>query len=541
MVETFDPAALRRAMILFLEGLREHRAEIDSLNVYPVPDGDTGTNMALTQQAVVDVLAGTDAEGGGFSSLGDDIARASLLGARGNSGVILSQILRGIAERLPAEHEATGWDLAAALEHAAHEAYAAVAKPVEGSMLSVVRAAGQAAASAATQGAGAPPVAHAALVAARSALEQTRERNPILARAGVVDAGGKGILLLLDALSAALTGSPLSEPAGSFGPVGSATGSAEGAVDQTGPAYEVQYLFEGDEAGVDRLRGALASIGESLVVVGGGSLYNVHVHTDHPGRAVEAALGLGSIRSTSIASLDARVDSCMAGQARGVRIDERREVTSLVVVAEGDGLTRTLRSLGATIVQGGAGNNPAVADIVAAIGGASGASVAVVPGHPNVVPAAERAAVLSSKPARAIAAVSVPAAIAAATAFSPDASLDENAASMGEAAAACRSGEVVRAERDATTPQGPVHRGDWLGMVDGESVAAGADPMPVLSSVARALAAETSEVLTVVFGAGMSAADGAMASELLRREHPSMRVDVVDGGQPRSSFIVGAE
>ncbi|HEX9312124.1 MAG TPA: DAK2 domain-containing protein, partial [Actinomycetota bacterium] len=301
MAGTLDASTLRRSMDLFAEALRQHREEIDSLNVFPVPDGDTGTNMLLTQEAVVSELASLDGRTD-LRTLGDAISRASLMGARGNSGVILSQVLRGLCERLPDDGLVDPKELAGAIGHASHEADRAVAMPQDGTVLSVLRDAAGAAADAAGDGAGVPDVVEAVLERARRSLAKTREVLPELRRAGVVDAGGKGLVLLFDALRAALVGAALTEPVGPLGPVGISTESEAGAEPDQDFGFEVQYLLEAEQAAVGPLREALAGIGDSLVVVGGGGLYNVHVHTDSPDRAVALGGEAGRLRERSVVS-----------------------------------------------------------------------------------------------------------------------------------------------------------------------------------------------------------------------------------------------
>jgi hypothetical protein len=539
MSGTLDLATFRRGMEIFAEELRRHREEIDSLNVYPVPDGDTGTNMLLTQEAVVAAIASPAVEGAGAEELGTVISRASLMGARGNSGVILSQILRGICERLPEDGVFDPGELATALEHAAEEAYRAVARPAEGTALSVIRDAARAATDAARspEADGVVSVIGAALEEARRSLERTTELLPELKRARVVDAGGKGIVLFLDALQAAAMGRAASEPVGPLGPVGHPSGDGVDAVPDL--THEVQYLVEADDATVGSLRRRLGEIGDSLVVVGGGGLYSVHVHTNEPRRAVDAGSRAGRTRNVRIADLRDAVTACMAGQARAVRVAE--QVCAMVAVAEGEGLDRTFRSLGAVVVAGGPGNNPSVADLVAGLEAAPAEGVVVLANHPNIGPAAERAAGLSTKEARVILTASLPAGLTAAAAFNPLATLSDNAKAMEEAAAACRSGELAVAERDADTDAGPVKRGDWFGLAEGEVVAAGGGVGPVAREVVRRLASDTAEVITLVVGADAGSDDRRSVEEVVRDSFPALQVDVVDGGQPRHPFLIGVE
>lgn len=539
MPGTLDLATFRRALEIFAEELRRHREEIDSLNVYPVPDGDTGTNLLMTQEAVVAALASMPPERAGPEAVGTAISRASLMGARGNSGVILSQMLRAMCERLPADGTLGPGGLAAALEHAAEEARRAVARPVEGTMLSVIRDASGAATRAAApdRDGDVTPVIEAALGEARRALARTTELLPELTRARVVDAGGKGVVLMLVALQAAVEGRTLSEPVGPLGPVGRS--SAEGVRAELDFSHEVQYLLEADAPSIAALRGALAGIGDSLVVVGGGGLYNVHVHTNEPAQAVEAGSRAGRTRDVQIADLKDRVTSCLGGQARAVRVEE--QVCALVAVAEGAGLSRAFRSLGAVVLEGGAGHNPSVADLVGAIEAAPSDAVVVLPNPRNIGPVAERAAGETSKEVRVVPSPSVPASLSAAAAFNPLAPPQDNAKVMEEAIGGCRSGALARAERDADTSAGPVKRGDWLGLAEGEVVAAGAGADATAAEVVRRLAAETAEMITLIVGADVTAGDRRLVEETLRGSFPSLELELLEGGQPAYPFLIGVE
>jgi uncharacterized protein len=533
-----DAPTFRRAMSLFLDSLREHREELNSLNVYPVPDGDTGTNLLLTQEAVVAALNGW--EGEGFGPLGEVVAQASLMGARGNSGVILSQVLRGLSERMPPNGQAGPEELAAAFDHASSQAFRAVASPAEGTVLTVLRDSAGAATAAAASDRDASDVVDAALAAARSSLKRTRESHPDLKRAGVVDAGGKGVVLLLDAFRAALRDEPLSEPVGPLGPVGTEQADGAGVVGADPVfGFEVQYLLEASDGAMPSIRHSLEDLGDSLVVVGGGGLFNVHVHTNEPGLAVEVGLGGGEVRNLSIVDLKDQVQACIGGQARAVRVAE--QTAALVAVADGDGLTQIFSSLGAIVVPGGPGNNPSVGELVAAIEAAPADDVVVLPNHKNIVPAAERAAAGSRKRVRVVASLSIPSGLSAAAAFNPLLPLDENAGSMAQAASGSRWGEVARAERDAETPSGKVRAGEWLGLVNGSAVSSGHGVAETAVDVSRRLVDDDSEILTLVAGADATMDERRAAEASIQQAFPALDVQVVLGGQPRYPFLIGVE
>jgi DAK2 domain fusion protein YloV len=529
-------------MTLYAEALRRHRDELNSLNVYPVPDGDTGTNMLRTQEAVIRALEAERSPGADLAAL---VAHASLMGARGNSGVILSQVLRGLFEGLPGEHDGDGSGLAEALRVAADGAYRAVAQPAEGTVLTVLRDAAKAATDAAGHAGDETGVMDAAVEEAEAALERTREQLPALRDAGVVDAGGKGIVLLLDALRAAVTGKDLVDRAQDFGPArrsaqGEDVRSVETQDAQLENPFEVQYLLEADDLAISPLRERLAGLGDSLVVVGGDGLFNIHVHTALPGQAVELALAAGRPRDISITWLQGQVADCLGEQARSVRVGEP-SACAVVAVAEGPGVMETFRSLGAAVVEGGPGNNPAVADLVAAIEAAPAEGVIVLPNHPNVVPAATRAVELASRAAAVVPTTSIPEGIAAAAAFNPAVALDRNGSAMEEASAACRSGGLARAERDATTPEGPVEIGQWMGLAGDGIAGLGPDASAVAERLVRRLVKGDSEIVTVIEGRGASTDEREAVVAALRAAFPELEVQVIDGGQPRYPFLIGVE
>ena len=521
-------------MELFRDALQTHREELNSLNVYPVPDGDTGTNMLLTQQAVTSALDST-ADEPELQTLAATVSRASLMGARGNSGVILSQVLRGMCEAFGARTEVAGKQLAAALEHSTHEAYRAVAKPAEGTMLSVLRDA-TAAARAASRTDDGRTVLSASLRAARESLNRTQRSNPELRDAGVIDAGGKGIVLLLDALLAAVTDQPMTEAIGSFGPVGTNEHAGRSRV-SSDAGYEVQYLLEGAGNAVAELREALESLGESVVVVGGGGLFNVHVHTDDPDAVLHAGERHGALHEVSVVSLEAQVEACMAGQARAVRVAEE---TSMVAMADGAGVLRVLASLGAMVVHGRSGN-PSVSEVIAAIGTAPADAVLVLPSHHEAVVVAEQAAAESSKRAVVVPTRSVPAALSAAAVFNPVAEAEENLRSMKEVLAGSRSGAISRPQDEAGRSSGNAGSGHWIGVADERAVSTGSSLEAAAEAVIGHLLHSEAELVTLIVGSSADREDEEVVMNAIGRVNPEVRIERIADGPHRHAFLVGVE
>jgi DAK2 domain fusion protein YloV len=427
-------------------------------------------------------------------------------------------------------------DLVEALESAEALAKGAVARPVEGTALTVLSEAAGAARRGLAAGGGVASVARAAFEAAREASERTRDMLPELRSAGVVDAGGRGMVLLFDALSAALGDGTLTETVGTLGPVGRVPAPQGPSIDQR---YEVMYLWAGENAALSDLRMSLEALGDSVVIVGGGGMYKVHVHTNQPDAAVVA--GEDAARDVRVVDLRREVaERCMAGEARAVQPSEP-QATALVGVAEGDGVAAIFRSLGAIVVLGGPDHTPAGGELMRAIGEGRADSVLILPNHPTVLDAAERAAQDSGEGARVIPTRSIVEGLTAAAAFNPVASPDENEREMLAAAAGCVSIEVVRASRDSETPAGRVRAGDWLGLVEGDVVALGADPAGVAAKLVSDRSTPDHEILTLLLGADPSEEEAGAVAAALREAAPELDLQVHRGGQPGHPYLIGLE
>ncbi len=540
-VATFDLDVVRRFADLAVEGLAATREEIDALNVYPVPDGDTGTNMFLTVESARDALADALEENPGDLRLAmRAYGRGALLGARGNSGVILSQLIGALLRRIgqagPDDRSAAVFADGMAL--ATEAAYAAVGTPVEGTILSVARAASEAAAAAAEV----PDdrlgdVVRASATAAREALARTPEQLPLLAQAGVVDAGGRGLCVILDAAESAITGkrATTSTPhAGS--PAIPIVRIPSGDLIEGGPAYEVMYLLEADDDAIPTLREALAPLGDSLVVVGGEGLWNVHVHVDDVGAAVEAGIRAGSPRRIEVTHFAEQVEQ--ARDKRGERLGRK-----LVVVSAGPGLNELFRESGAVVIEGGPGRRPSTGQLLRAIEETGAQEVVVLPNDPDSIGVAEAAA--HEADAKGIHVVVIPTraqvqGIAALAVHEPGRPLDIDVVHMTAAARGARHGAVTVAARDAMTTAGPCSAGDALGVVHGDFAIVGKDLYEVACGVLERLIGGGGELVTLV--AGAEAGDLAQACEAwVERAHPGVDVVVYAGGQDRYPLLVAVE
>jgi DAK2 domain fusion protein YloV len=547
-LERLDADDLRQVILGFRDALRLHQESINRLNVYPVPDGDTGTNMALTLESVVKELegAGTD-----MADVCKAIGYGSLMGARGNSGVILSQILRGLTTTLAPSDAVTGAGMAAALEAAAAGAYEAVGNPVEGTILTVVRCAAEGATDRLkAEGDDAPliRVVEAAADAGRDALARTPELLPVLADAGVVDAGGTGLLLLLDALLTRLDGRPMPEPVevlASF-EVGHGASHDHGEGGLADLRYEVMYLLDAPDAAIPAFKQVWAGIGDSIVVVGGDGLWNCHIHTDDIGASIEAAIEIGKPSKIRITDLLEQVE-----EERWVReAEEHAEpdppaepvTTAVVAVATGDGIKRIFRSLGVQqVITGGQSMNPSTAQILAAVEAANADEVVILPNNKNIIAVAEQVDAASSKSVRVVPTKGIPEGFAALLAYDPEAPGAQNATAMAEAAANVEAGEVTRAVRASTCDVGPIAEGDFLGIGRAGIRAVSATAAEAAIGLLDELLTDDHEILTVIEGEGASVADTRRICAWLGEAHPGIEAEVHHGGQPLYPYLLGVE
>ncbi|MBF4160424.1 DAK2 domain-containing protein [Nocardioides acrostichi] len=564
-------AAVLRFTDVAVDALARARAEVDGLNVYPVPDGDTGTNMYLTLVAARDALGAAIDEAGGvevcevgpaLSALG----RGGLLGARGNSGVILSEMLRAVARRLgratPGERSALV--MAEALERCSEAAYAAVGEPVEGTMLTVARAAADAAHECVdADSARTRDVLAAAAEAARAALARTPDQLAVLGEAGVVDAGGRGLTVILDAAEAAVTGRvpptvpsrvgrrtpPASAPGASGTP---AVGRAGHRLSAEGPSYEVMYLLEGTDEAVADLRPRLAALGDSLVVVGEEPLFNVHVHVDDVGAAIEAGIEAGRPHRIAVTHFADQVadQADQADQAAERAAQDSQPATRagrcVVVVSAGPGLAALFGEAGATVVESGPGLRASTGEVLAAITACGAREVVVLPNDADSVRVAQAAA-SSASADHGIRVEVIPTqaqvqGLAALAVHDPARPFEADVREMTATARHARHGAVTVAARTAMTMAGPCTEGDALGVVAGDFAVVGDDLGDVAVDVLQRLIAGGGELVTVVSGA--DDADGALAARLVAwagEHHPFVDVVTYDGGQQRYPLLLGVE
>ena len=568
-LETFGVTELRMTVTTFRDLLGRHRSAIDRLNVYPVPDGDTGTNMARTLDAVV---AAVEAAPDDLVGTCDAISHGSLMGARGNSGVILSQVLRGIAATLkeaPAVGPAT---VAEALRAASQAADRAVLKPVEGTILTVVRASADGAEAAVATDADLATVVRAARDAGRVALASTPDLLPVLRDAGVVDAGGAGYLLLLDALANVVDDEPLPEPDGGAAVASTVQPSAAAGEAVGGDQrYEVMYLCDLADERIEDFKHRWGELGDSIVVVGGDGLWNCHVHTNDIGAAIETALDLDgrpkAIRVTDLfeevaaehAIREAAIvagrptplptepvepdEPAGPGEPEPIAPDQPAVVCAVVAVASGPGIGEMFRDLGVqAVVTGGQTLNPSTAELLAAVDAVNADQVVVLPGNKNIIPVAEQLDALTTRTVRVVPTRSMPEGLAALMVYDPEDRAEANRAGMRHAAEAVRSGEVTKAVRASRTEAGPVAEGDWIGIAGGDGIVAiDNDVIGAATALLDHLVADGCELVTVIAGVEASEPLTAALVAWLDERRPGVEVEVHHGGQPLYPYLFGVE
>jgi uncharacterized protein len=504
-----------------LAALEASRARIDDLNVYPVPDGDTGTNMTLTVRAVADALD---------RDPGADIGRAILMGARGNSGVILSQLARGFLSAVPEDGTFDMETLARALRAASDAGYAAVRNAQEGTILTVARALAERAEELAATDASVEDALGDLVAHGEKALEATTEQLDVLKQAGVVDAGGAGLLEIVRGVASHVRGEDLPEPA----PILEAVPTEAIHLELSAFRYCTSFFVEGDAVDPDTLEAELMKLGDSLLVVGGPGAVKVHVHTDEPGAALALATSVGVIEEVDVKNMHVqtaeRTERLLAVETT---------LTGVVAVAAGAGTRKLFESLGASVVEGGQSMNPATADIVAAVEALPASEAVVLPNNKNVILAAEQAVGATAKPARLVPTRSVQAGLGAMVSFDGNRSAQENAAEMEEAAGGVRAGAVTKASRDAVVGDLTVEEGQYLGLMDGEPVTTGPVLQPVAREVVERLLEEGADVLTILVGEQAEGVDDLLS--YVQEAHPDLEVEVHDGGQPHYPLLFAAE
>jgi DAK2 domain fusion protein YloV len=543
-LERLDADALRALVTTFRDALQQHKEGINRLNVYPVPDGDTGTNMSLTLDSVV---TGLDEAPTDLAATCKAVSHGALMGARGNSGVILSAILRGIATTFAeaGEQGIDGTGFAAALTAASDGAYGAVGKPVEGTILTVVRECAEAATTAGSTDL--VTVIEAAKRGGDDALARTPDMLPVLKDAGVVDAGGSGFLLLLDAALHVADGRPLPEPVEVDAPnltVSHASVDEAHEGDISDLRYEVMYFLEAPDETIAAFKDVWAGIGDSIVVVGGDGIWNCHIHTDDIGASIEAALDVGRPMKIRVTDLLEQVEEekWVREAAPDAPAELPKVTTAVVAVATGAGIERIFHSLGVqAIVTGGQSMNPSTAQLVEAVERVNAEHVIILPNNKNIIPVANQVDELTERTVGVVPTRGVAEGFAALLSYDPDNDIEGNLDEMTEAAANVVAGEVTRAVRASTCDAGPIAEGDFIGIARDGIRAIDATLAGAAVGLLDVLVTEDHEIVTLIEGDGAGAADTRRITEWLAEHRPDVQVETHHGGQPLYPYLIGIE
>ena len=531
------------ALSSFHAALGDHKESINRLNVYPVPDGDTGTNMFLTVASVLEELNGVDPND--RTAVCGAISHGSLMGARGNSGVILSQVLRGMSNRFAQANEIDAEVLALALSEASVAADGSVMKPVEGTILTVVREVAKAARDAASSESILRTV-ELALEEGEAALDRTPEQLEVLREAGVVDAGGAGFLLLLHAFLSIIDGRELPE-ATEEGPFVAVTEPPIG--DELSELrYEVMYLLNAPDQSIEEFKKIWAGLGDSIVVVGGDGLWNCHIHTNDIGPTIEAGIEVGRPERIRVTDLSEEVmeERWVREAAEVGKIDERvvaDEVPCAVVaVSPASGISRIFHNLGVQeLVLGGQSMNPSTSELLDAVERAPGEEVLILPNNSNIVAVAQAVDAETSKTVVVIPTISIPGGLASLLGYDPQATAAQNSLTMTEIVDGVKVGEVTQAVRPTNTGVGEVATGDWIGLDSDGICSIGSSLTQAATALLEQLVDNHDEILSVIVGDEATDADVRAVTEWVSENRPGVDTEVHKGGQSHYPFFFGVE
>lgn len=534
----FDSVTLLEAFRAAGAWLDAHIEEVNALNVFPVPDGDTGTNMSLTMRAALQEVNQKTYDSA--SEAAKVAAHGALMGARGNSGVILSQILRGFARSLDAKKVVGARDFAEALREGAATAYKGVMRPVEGTILTVIREAAEAAERAVSADAGLEEVLEYTVAEAKASLARTPSLLPVLAEAGVVDAGGQGLVYILEGMWRFLRGEAV-EAATRQGARVQMAHAPEGQYN-----YDTQFIIKGQGMDVEAIRRAIAEMGDSVLVVGDSETIKVHVHSDHPGQVLEYGLSQGQITDVVIENMQLQYEAFLAAQKQTAPSRPTASVPlaeiGIAAVASGDGLRTVLESLGVqAIIPGGQTMNPSTQDILEAIRAVPSKQVIVLPNNGNILLAAEQAKTLADRPVAIVPTRTIPQGIAALLAFNYQADLETNVAAMTEAAAQVQTIEVTRAVRSAQVNGLAIQEGQFIGLLNDDLKTVGEDCVEVILSLLERIQAEEYEIVTIYYGQDVTEDEAHRVADALRERYDGLEIEVLRGGQPHYYYIISVE
>ncbi len=541
-VDSIDGQELREMLATATSWLEKSASDIDALNVFPVPDGDTGTNMLLTMRSSIEEAYRSPETSA--SAVTEALAKGALMGARGNSGVILSQIWRGLAQGLQEKKTFTGSDLADALQQASNMAYKGISNPVEGTILTVIREASAAGQAQTTDGNNdLISVMEAVVNAASESVANTPTLLPVLREAGVVDAGGQGLYTILEGALRHLRGETeqmqFRKPQMIASSIPQPVRLPQMAAAEDVPyGYCTEFLLKGEELNPDKIKARLQKKGQSLIVVGDETTARVHIHTLDPGNVLRYATSLGTMHQVSIRNMDEQYQDFLEMQKeKAPAID-----TATVVVASGKGLGNVFASLGATaIVPGGQTMNPSTKDLLQAVKAVASDKVIILPNNRNVVLTAEQVQSLTEKTIEVVPTKTIPEGVAALLAFDYEADFETNARLMKAAKSAVKTIEITRAVRSAQLDGLTIKKNQAIGLLDGDLLAAGKNTIDILDKIMARIDLKETEIITIYYGEDARLAEADQVSASIREKHPHLQVEVIEGGQPYYNYIVSIE
>ena len=542
MRQTIHGAAFRAMAISAAASVQIHMQQLNELNVFPVPDGDTGTNMSMTINAAASDLRKADDPS--LEQAAKIAASAMLRGARGNSGVILSLLFRGISKRLKGETSCDGVVWAAALQEGVDAAYKAVMKPAEGTILTVARLAAAKATEAAQENNHIEFVHEAAIAEAKVALANTVNQNPVLKKAGVVDAGGKGWLVALEAMLCALQGNDVIVPEGTASDVKESADFSDFDTEDITFTYCTEFIIQREnDLDPEKLREFLSSLGDSLVLVDDDEIIKVHVHTNDPGKALHEAMDYGSFVTVKIENMRLQhTEKVMSEQEIAPKIAEPEKALGVVSVCAGAGLADVFMNLGVDqIISGGQTMNPSTQDILEAVNKVPAETVFVLPNNKNIIMAAEQVDALTPKNVIVIPSKTVPQGVTAMLSFNPEGSIEENTEALTEALPLVDTMQITYAARNSDFDGYDIHEGDYLALYGSALFGTSKDIKVLLRSLAEKVRDEGKEYVTIYYGADVKEKHAQKAADIFADLCPDADVNLINGGQPVYYYLISAE
>ena len=543
MRQTIDGAAFRRMIISAAAAIEINKQKINELNVFPVPDGDTGTNMSMTiHNAVADLKRAEDPS---LTKAADITASAMLRGARGNSGVILSLLFRGIAKGLKGAEEATGERFAEAMQTGVESAYKAVMKPAEGTILTVARLAAAGAKEAVQEHDYVEFAVQAALDAGKIALEDTVNQNPVLKKAGVVDAGGVGWITILSAMLSSLQGEDVIAPeVGAETQVKEQASFSDFETEDITFAYCTEFIVSRDnEKDPEDLRAWLDTMGDSLVLVDDDEIIKVHVHTNHPGEVIEKALTYGGLITVKVENMRLQhTEKVLSEAEKNNQVAKPEKPYGMVAVCAGEGISSVFKDLGADqVIKGGQTMNPSTQDILMAINRTPAETVFVFPNNKNIIMAAEQTQPLTEKKVVVVPTKTIPQGVSAMLVFDPDADTEKNLSNMNEARHGVSTMQITYAARNSDFDGYAIHEGDYLALYGSALFGTSRDINSLLKGLAEKIASEEKEIITIYYGADIDEKAAEKALKLFEKACPDAEITLINGGQPVYYYLISAE